>query len=539
LILNFYCTLNILCYIFILLFFFNLNLFKFSEASYLVNIVYKMLLDDFVIFNLYYIWSNFFYMFIFFFLISLLFFSYKSYFFTSKLFLFFSFISILFFFNALDYFFLNIYSFNSEYFLHNYNTLLNNNINKIHPLLLYGSLFYLFYSTINVKCSMNVLHLNSSILKFVYTLPVCFQYLFFTLFLGSWWAFQEGSWGGWWDWDVSEVFGLYLLINIVKSFHKNYTTITNNNSYLLLTSYLVLLLIFYFFMQLNFSLISHNFNLSSSSNFMSNFIYLIFIIFLLILYSTLFSSSLNSLNINVLTFTYFYNLKLNWTFKTQILFFFNLLVFLSLFPILSSWLWSNFYIEYSFNIINFHDMLVFLFLFLLCIYWSLSPISLFLTLAFLYCNVKFYFLIISSFFFSTQQLLHYFLLWSIVLISLYSLTESSYWMNLNYGFNHVFHSFYNVIKSDSPFIESNKILSETSFRSTNFNWWYDFSSLDFKTFILYFSSTNFFQVFIHDVEDNFFLTSISSIIENSILNLIFSMIFIFFKIKNKKLIIIF
>jgi cytochrome c biogenesis factor len=47
-----------------------------------------------------------------------------------------------------------------------------------------------------------------------------------TLFMGSWWALQEGSWGGWWNWDPSEVFGLlfllaylYLIHNFNKSIH--------------------------------------------------------------------------------------------------------------------------------------------------------------------------------------------------------------------------------------------------------------------------------------------------------------------------------
>ena len=30
--------------------------------------------------------------------------------------------------------------------------------------------------------------------------------------MGGLWAYQEGSWGGWWDWDISEVFGLFIYL---------------------------------------------------------------------------------------------------------------------------------------------------------------------------------------------------------------------------------------------------------------------------------------------------------------------------------------
>jgi len=78
------------------------------------------------------------------------------------------------------------------------------------------------------------------------------------------------------------VFGLFILIIILKLFHDKSLTINNSNYKFSLNTYFQTLVIFYLFMQLNFSLISHNFNLHVLSNFISNYSYVLFIIFLLL-----------------------------------------------------------------------------------------------------------------------------------------------------------------------------------------------------------------------------------------------------------------
>ena len=40
-----------------------------------------------------------------------------------------------------------------------------------------------------------------------------------TLYFGGWWALQEGSWGGWWNWDASEVLGLITLLYLILAVH--------------------------------------------------------------------------------------------------------------------------------------------------------------------------------------------------------------------------------------------------------------------------------------------------------------------------------
>ena len=113
---------------------------------------------------------------------------------------------------------LNIYS-------ENFNNLLINSINKYHPLLLYISIF-VFYFTILLfyyflKKPNYVLFLKIQIfIKFF--IQNYIKYIIFSLFLGSFWALQEGSWGGWWNWDPSEVLGLLILFFYIYFFHKKY-----------------------------------------------------------------------------------------------------------------------------------------------------------------------------------------------------------------------------------------------------------------------------------------------------------------------------
>jgi cytochrome c biogenesis factor len=83
-----------------------------------------------------------------------------------------------------------------------------------------------------------------------------------SLYMGAWWALQEGSWGGWWNWDPSEVFGLLILTKLLLMFHlqtskQNFllnTITTYSTSSLIITIYLIL--------QMSYTLVSHNFGLS-------------------------------------------------------------------------------------------------------------------------------------------------------------------------------------------------------------------------------------------------------------------------------------
>ncbi len=142
------------------------------------------------------------------------------------------------------------------------NILLKNSVNKIHPLLLYSSSIIFFNS---VFLLFHVFNKNPlfqdffEINRFFYKLKTFLIKILIALYLGSWWALQEGSWGGWWNWDASEFFALIILYCIVKSFHEN--IIPKNLFIFLLNSqkYLSHIFVFFSMLQLNFDTISHNF----------------------------------------------------------------------------------------------------------------------------------------------------------------------------------------------------------------------------------------------------------------------------------------
>lgn len=145
------------------------------------------------------------------------------------------------------------------------NLLLTNNVNKYHPPLLYLGIWYLLISMFRKNLTSQLL-LNSSsrstllpsgLLKSVwyfYPLPV-------TLFFGSWWALQEGSWGGWWDSDISEMLGLLFFLSSVTYLHESNTYRNMLKSHLRTIYTVTFVITFYYFVQLNFNQTSHNFGL--------------------------------------------------------------------------------------------------------------------------------------------------------------------------------------------------------------------------------------------------------------------------------------
>lgn len=134
-----------------------------------------------------------------------------------------------------------------------YNLLLNNGINKIHPLIIYLCWLSLlsYMSSSNNQKSKNYDNITQILLSVLLS--------FTGLFLGGWWAYQEGSWGGWWNWDPSEMFGLLILIMLALQLHLQ--KLVSSKSKIVLRNLTSILVIYYLFLQLNFSLLSHNFGI--------------------------------------------------------------------------------------------------------------------------------------------------------------------------------------------------------------------------------------------------------------------------------------
>ena len=140
---------------------------------------------------------------------------------------------------------------------------MSNSINKFHPFIFYYTLLFLLIhlSQFNILTSYTFKNKNFLYFRSLFkqgSLQVSL-YLLTTLYLGSWWALQEGSWGGWWNWDPSEVFGLLVLYCFLWITH---STILEKNlkfKYYVDFIFLYIIVLVYSFIQLNFRLVSHNF----------------------------------------------------------------------------------------------------------------------------------------------------------------------------------------------------------------------------------------------------------------------------------------
>lgn len=142
------------------------------------------------------------------------------------------------------------------------NLLLSNNLNKYHP--------FLFYMSVALGSSLilagflgrfNSLLFSTNLVTLYYRRYVIAALVLnlLSLFMGSWWALQEGTWGGWWNWDASEVLGLLVTMGMLyhlhtPSFAASSIQVQDKSTLLGLVT-----LLSYSFIQLNFDLVSHNF----------------------------------------------------------------------------------------------------------------------------------------------------------------------------------------------------------------------------------------------------------------------------------------
>lgn len=240
------------------------------------------------------------------------------------------------------------------------NLLLTNNLNKYHPLIFYTSVILL----------LNLLYQNYIIwfTPLLFTKTYISNYTYssmnsvtvvnlLALFLGSWWALQEGTWGGWWNWDPSEVLGLLFTFTGLLYIHSQTTYLTTQlNLYRLM--YVVILIVFsYIFIQLNFDLVSHNFG-SKFFFFFNNNLFFLELTLLLVLNFLIFlyfiqNAILNTILINITTFTSHFIKKNNviiWTLVLYLLLF--TLIIVSFIPLVNYFLWVYFRINSLNFIIN-------------------------------------------------------------------------------------------------------------------------------------------------------------------------------------------
>jgi hypothetical protein len=161
-----------------------------------------------------------------------------------------------------DFIALNVNLFTTDLTQTEVNLLLTNSLNKYHPGLFFISVIWLFVlGSLQLGNLMPRPRFSRNVALAV--APVYWFWLgcvnVIALFLGSWWAFQEGTWGGWWNWDASEVLGLIIGVFGFYSFHRRYSLLTWQAEILQINFSISVFLFSYFFTQLNFELISHNF----------------------------------------------------------------------------------------------------------------------------------------------------------------------------------------------------------------------------------------------------------------------------------------
>ena len=142
-----------------------------------------------------------------------------------------------------------------------FNTLLTNSLNKYHPFIFFVSTLFYYYYTLLIMFYNETKRYTVTILliKIKQSNSILFLVNLTALTLGGIWAFQEASWGGFWNWDSSETFGLTFLL---VSLYLTHVRTTISSFYELINAvsiYFKLIILLYCFIQLNFDLVSHNF----------------------------------------------------------------------------------------------------------------------------------------------------------------------------------------------------------------------------------------------------------------------------------------
>ena len=242
-------------------------LVKFFITTLVVDMLTRTITNHFLFTNLFIYWTNLYYLHTFFLVVIFLCLIIKSKYANYELFVQYTLFMLLSINLFYEFYSNTIFSFNTQLFNEGVNSLLRNTINKIHPLLLYSSFSIFFIGVIHSPYKSLVKSFQKDKCKLQYT----FVYVKFSvplitiaLYLGSWWALQEGSWGGWWNWDSSEFFGLLIFYYLVLSIHRPDLV----KSLLLLINFILktqhFLIIFFLLLQLNFNVISHNFGFRST-----------------------------------------------------------------------------------------------------------------------------------------------------------------------------------------------------------------------------------------------------------------------------------
>ena len=462
-ILNFWSYLFTLCFNYAIFFFLYVLMLLSNHYVLFFDFMSRCLTLDFFINNGYLFWTNSSYLFLFIFImlyiLNVLNYQDINIWFWKILNLA---IIILLLIGVLNYWNLNSNLFVNNNFNSNVNTLLTNSINKYHPLFFYSSSLIVLIYICYFFLSYNIITINffNWLRMFKLTSLYFLIILFGTLYLGSWWALQEGSWGGWWNWDPSEVFGLVIVLFFLFFIHHTYTeSLWCFSQFMKVIVYNYLFL--YFFIQLNFNLVSHNFG-TRVDWFITSDIWYYFYLLLSLLIIFLFFNNAGfyfknfiffdkSLKSNILLTKLLLNFLIIIVFLCQIILSFSFLI--------NDFIWKLFGVNAFNNLffININFLIYILLIFLFILTYSLDVKILFLIVYIFNDNISIFFLltllIIINPLFSSFRFVH-------LLIILF--IQISYISNLN------FLSIYNSNFYYEFFISLNNSMIET-FMIKNFD----------------------------------------------------------------------
>lgn len=315
-------------------------------------------------------------------------------------------------------------------FYNDFNFFLFNNLNKYHPGIFYTSVVLYLLLFLNDK----LIFLKSSSLFFKNYISIENMSLIYTiffvnagsLFLGSWWAMQEGSWGGWWNWDASETLGLIVVFFPLYLLHFKLNKNVLLNLSVNLSFFFHISFLFYLFIQLGFDLTSHNFGIKSFFFFNNNFFIaetsLLIVIFTTFFIFNFFKNNLNYIFFMLISFSFgkrfIFKNFLGWIILVISLFFFVV----SAGFLLNYFCWNFFQV----NITNYEIKTFYVVVFLIVLYSVLMFKAYFLLLLL----IVFYFSKSTLFFLMHPILLN--TLHNAHLCIIYTLYANLFSSNLNY-----------------------------------------------------------------------------------------------------------
>lgn len=359
---------NILSIIF-LSFFLNLFLFNFNTFEF----ISKLSLDENYVNCYFFFWTNFWFIPICFLLITQIFFCFTN---ATQKNMFYRFFVIFFILFANETLCMNLSNQNYIFvnFLNdNLNLFLLNNLNKYHPIFFFLNIclyIYIYILFLTFIYKNNFYFYNEFyffiLIKILFLLFCC---VFTFLCLGSWWAIQENSWGGWWSWDFSENLGLFFLPIFFYFFHANYNLYFLNFFSFSFSLFSFLMYTYYFCVQFNFDTTLHNFGIKfyfffdgKLTLFISSLVFFLLLI-VLILFQLWSLNNFFFLKKSKILFNYKINFKVS-----NLCYFFIFLIFFFFwfFDFFFDFFFNNFLINFFTNkIFFFRYVLIFLFFLIL------------------------------------------------------------------------------------------------------------------------------------------------------------------------------